>query len=337
MNKISKKRVIGLKDIAREAGVAVPTVSLILNGRTNTFIADATRERVKAIAHRLNYRAKFSHKLIHGAQTHTAAIVITEEIHRADEHIRSLVLLLIEKLECLGYSSYVTTLVGVPAERIRDLIDRGTDAFIVIGVPEDGAALRQVFIENDVHYLGYNATLDRNIISDTPAGVEKIIRYFIAQGRDRFRLLIDDDRESYAPNSRFAGLTRVFPDMPEDELWERYVFPLARIPRDGMEDRFASGYATTRSLMEKAVDAAALFYFTDIYALGGAKWLVENGIAVGKDMLVAGFNNTEAVKYHPFPISSGDQDIDAVTDAIAENLFSDGPCGVTIVPNVVFR
>lgn len=333
MNNSTKKRVIGLKDIAREAGLAVPTVSLILNGRTNTFISAATRERVKEIAHRLNYRPKFSHKLIHGRETHTAAIIITEEVHRTEEHIKSLVLLLIEKLERTGFSSYITTLTGNAEERVNDLIDRGCDAFIVIGIVENASALQKMFTEHGVHYIGYNSTLDRNVISDTPAAVERMLRHFIDAGRD-LRMLLHTERDAYAPNSRFAGLVRVFPDIPHDTLRERYVFPLLCA---GATDPFTIGYETTRSLMNAAPNVNAIFYFTDTYALGGVKWLTENGFTVGRDVLVAGFNNTEAARYHSFPISSGDQIIEAVAESLAGQLFSDEGCSVMVEPKVYIR
>lgn len=336
MKKLKNKHIVGLKDIAREAGVAVPTVSLVLNDRTNTFISQATRERVKAIAMRLHYRPKFSHMLIHGRETATVAIIITEATHRADEHIKSLVLLLIERLEREGYSSYTVTLAGNATERVRDLIDRGCGGFVVIGVLDHADTLVAFFRENHVRYIGYNSTLDRNIISDTPAAVEMLLRYFIEKGRT-FKMIIDEEREMYAPNSRFRGLKRVYPEIQDDVLRERYVFPLRLITRSDSIDQFMSGYETTRALFGAYPEVNALFYLTDIYALGGTKWLIENGSAVGRDVLVAGFNNTDAVKYYAAPISSGDQNLPCIAAALTDYLFRDNPCEVKIKPLVHLR
>lgn len=47
---------VTVKDVAREAGVSVATVSYIMNNRTDQKISEATRKRVLQIANLLNYR-----------------------------------------------------------------------------------------------------------------------------------------------------------------------------------------------------------------------------------------------------------------------------------------
>ena len=47
---------VTVKDVAREAGVSVATVSYIMNNRTDQKISDATRKKVLQIANLLNYR-----------------------------------------------------------------------------------------------------------------------------------------------------------------------------------------------------------------------------------------------------------------------------------------
>ena len=51
--KMGKK--VTVKDVAREAGVSVATVSYIMNNRTDQKISDATRKKVLQIANLLNY------------------------------------------------------------------------------------------------------------------------------------------------------------------------------------------------------------------------------------------------------------------------------------------
>ena len=48
---------VTIKDVAREAGVSHPTVSLVLNGKAKQLrISDAVSERIKAAAIRLGYQ-----------------------------------------------------------------------------------------------------------------------------------------------------------------------------------------------------------------------------------------------------------------------------------------
>ena len=44
-----------VRDIAREAGVSVATVSYVLNDKQDTKISEATRKKVLQIANLLNY------------------------------------------------------------------------------------------------------------------------------------------------------------------------------------------------------------------------------------------------------------------------------------------
>ena len=46
---------VTVKDVAREAGVSVATVSYIMNNRTDQKISEATRKKVLQIANLLNY------------------------------------------------------------------------------------------------------------------------------------------------------------------------------------------------------------------------------------------------------------------------------------------
>ena len=50
-----RQKTIGIRDVAREAGVSVTTVSHILNNKESARASDETRERVRATAARLGY------------------------------------------------------------------------------------------------------------------------------------------------------------------------------------------------------------------------------------------------------------------------------------------
>src|SRR5947207_2039919 len=56
-SQVSKPQSVTLKDIAARAGVSKMTVSAALTGNsTHVFVSEATRQRVRALAHELGYR-----------------------------------------------------------------------------------------------------------------------------------------------------------------------------------------------------------------------------------------------------------------------------------------
>lgn len=66
-----------IKDIAKEAGVSITTVSLILNNK-ECRISDETRERVIEVAKKHNYRPNFSARALVTKKTNTIGLIIPD-------------------------------------------------------------------------------------------------------------------------------------------------------------------------------------------------------------------------------------------------------------------
>ncbi|MBN8215074.1 MAG: LacI family DNA-binding transcriptional regulator [Spirochaetes bacterium] len=326
----------GLKDIAEKAGLAIPTVSLILNGRSNNYISAKTRERVLAIARELKYRPRFSGKLISGQRTRTAAIVLTQAIHIAEPHLQELVLNLIGRLEGMEYAAYVATLGRDPIAQLGNLADRGCEAFVLIGRMDDAEAATELFRQRRLSYIGYNSNLDRSVDSETPVGVAALLRHFLDCGRTDFKMFLLAEAEGFAPNSRSAALLHLFPDDADAALRSDRILFMADAGADA-PSRFEAGFAATHTLVSSVPRPGALFYHTDHHALGGIKALSEAGLRVGTDVLVAGYNNIEAMRWLPFPASSAAPDLERLAPALLSELLGEGPCRRRIEPKVFLR
>jgi LacI family transcriptional regulator, galactose operon repressor len=72
-------RKVGIREVARAAGVSVTTVSHVLNDTPNTRTSEVTRERVRAVARELGYSPN---RLARGLRTRTSGMIglLTEEI-----------------------------------------------------------------------------------------------------------------------------------------------------------------------------------------------------------------------------------------------------------------
>lgn len=332
----SVKKRIGLKEIAAQAGVAIPTVSLVLTGNQKTYISERTRQRVLEIAKALKYRPKFSHKLINGKATGTVAIVLTEKIHRQDETIRDLILRLIEKLETQqGLSSYLAQLEGEPENKLFELIDRGADHFVVIGAHPQTALIEKTFLENGIHFVGYNSQLSKNVTSDTPLGFAEIFKHFLSHKRESFKFVVEMARESYLPNSRMAGLKRALPGYSDHELKKKIVHP---IPDSlTVEDRFKAGYQATKEILIENPRIQAIAYHTDHHVLGGIRYLTEKKIEIGNEVWLAGYNAIEAIRFHSARISTAGPDIDAILEALSKGLADSDSGDVSVAPKIYLK
>jgi DNA-binding LacI/PurR family transcriptional regulator len=344
MNTMNVNRV-SLKTIAVEAGLSVCTVSEILNNKPNNFSSEITKQKVRKIAEELGYRPNFGYKLMRGEKTKTISILISGDYLKQDEHIQDMIIELISGFELKEHSCYISTFSFDANENratVCNLIARGVHNFVFLGSPMGYVQIEEEIVKSGKSYVGYNSDFKRTINFDSVSGAEAIFRYFIAEGRNNFRLLSLGNTENYQSDSRFMGLKKVFPDLAEDILIKKYVYPFyeKKNEKEVLNNReltFNAGYSATAEIFSRNSHIEALFYHSDYFALGGAKFLFEKGIVIGKDILVAGFNNTMAVKAYPFPISSVEHDVKKTSKALIEESFNDQPVKLSIESIVHIR
>ena len=327
-----------LKIIAERANLSQSTVSQILNRKPNDFSSEETRSRVFALARELGYKQNFGHKLLRGDKTRTVGILLGMHRITLEEHIQSLIIGLLDKLELKGYGAYLVTLGDTPEKNlqiVRDLISRGVDCFIAIGDPAGGGRLEEEMLKNGKTAVGYQVpSFRRNIVQDISGVCEEIFRFFLREGKKNFRFLLGYP----IPQDRFQALQRIFPDIAEEELLKRYYVNLGSLLEHDDIDLFARiGYQKTKETLEQDPSVDAFFYLSDYFAVGGVEYLMETGRKVGSDVLVAGFNNIHAVRTHYLPISSAEHAIDEITEGVIEEMDKTGDLNRIVYGKAIIR
>lgn len=71
---------ITIKDVAREAGVSVATVSYVINNRTDMRISDTTRKKVLQVINLLNYTPNQSAQALATSRNRMVALYLTPEV-----------------------------------------------------------------------------------------------------------------------------------------------------------------------------------------------------------------------------------------------------------------
>ena len=309
-----------LKDIAEKTGLSVPSISQILNDKPCNFSSEATRKLVKDTAAELGYIPNFGYKVMLGEKTKTVSIIISQQRLKEEEHIQELILMLMDDFEARGYTSYISTFPLAPAENIEktnSLISRGVEHFVFLGSPMGHVEIEETLRKNEKTYIGFNSIFSRNIDSDSCFGVEALIKHFLKTGRKNIKLLMEPC------GMRIQALKNIFPEIPEKEILKKYVIQ-NKVPDFSLwnfrESCFKSGYdATARALkIDKTIDG--ILYLSDYFALGGAKYLLEKGYEISRDISIAGFNYTDTVRYSPFPISSVEHDTKTLSSKLSANV-----------------
>ncbi|MEI8245529.1 MAG: LacI family DNA-binding transcriptional regulator [Lentisphaerota bacterium] len=339
---VVKNKSCRLSDVAEASGLSLATVSQILNNKPCNYSSEETRQRVRLIANKLGYRTNFGYRLMQGQKTHTVAIMIAEDYIKSEEHISELIIRLLNKFDQLDYSVYFKAFTYSSEdnlEKVRELISRGVEHFIFLGNPIGAVEIEKEIENNERTVLGFNTTeLKRYICVDSASGVLAIFRFFLNEGRN-FRLVCPVNDLSMK-NTRIIALLRLFPEQTFEQIVERYVFVIDAVELckvDLIADLSAVGREGTSRIVKALPQVNALYFMTDYVAIGGANFLIMNGFEVGKDMLVAGFNNVPAVKLYPFPISSVEHDLDRIVSLLVEESLVTTPCQHIIEPIVHIR
>ncbi|MHB9139951.1 MAG: LacI family DNA-binding transcriptional regulator [Victivallaceae bacterium] len=334
-----------IKDIAKAASVSVPAVSAVLNNKTNCRVSPVTREKILRFAKEMNYTPHFGGLLLSGKKTRTVALLISQAWFKSEEYTKDIIISLMCQFDEQGYACYFADLANdgcTNYSKVQELISRGVHHFVFLGSPHGRDRIRELIESRNKSYIAYGSSsfLNRYVESDTVSGAASIIKFFLSRGKSNFRLLINPiGDESPLANQRICGLMAVFPDVDLKTLLKRYVIEIEKIDvgtRLNQLDSFVkTGYEKTKKVIEENPDIQAIFYLSDFFAIGGAKLLLERGINIGKDILLAGFNESPAVRNYPYPISSVEHDVDEITKAITEGSLKENTSFNSMIPPII--
>ena len=191
---------VTLKQIAAAAGLAISTVSQILNGRRNFCSAEQVA-RVRDLARETGYSPNIGYKIMTGQKTQTTGLIFSQARTYFQDDTTREAMMLISALEKLGESVYAVTM-GSSAEdninQIRNLINRGCCAFVFLGSP-----IGSQMIFDELERLKLNCVSLNNIFSprdihyDTWHVYRSYFQRLHDRGIDRFNCLM--------PNNYFEG------------------------------------------------------------------------------------------------------------------------------------
>ena len=169
---------VTVKDVAREAGVSVATVSYIMNNCTDQKISEATRKKVLQIASLLNYTPSSVAKSLATGRNSVIGISyhLNESTPSRNLELAAFVNMLIERLNRLKYD-----VIFMPVKPGSDtaIINRNIDGIIAIDLSkQDFVTLSDnCFVPVISVDMLVNDGLFYQIYSDIPQLIEKASEY----------------------------------------------------------------------------------------------------------------------------------------------------------------
>ncbi|MBX9245036.1 LacI family DNA-binding transcriptional regulator [Actinotalea ferrariae] len=284
-------RRIGIKDVAREAGVSAATVSLVLNDRATTRIPEATQDRVRRVASDIGYAPNTLARGLRTRRTHTIGFVSDR----------------------IATTPYAVRMIEAAQEAAREhahllfLVSTGGD-------PEVERSAIETLKSHQVDGFVYACMWHREV--EVPAGLPAGSVLLDARpARGAYPAVVPDDRGGAVAAVQAlvdAGHTRIaYLDVEEDPLplasglrLEGYLEVLARAgitPDAALHVRGASDAAGGMAAADRVLALppeqrpTALFCFNDRLAMGAYAAARHHGLAIPTDLSVVGYDDQQLI------------------------------------------
>ncbi len=288
---------VTIRDVAREAGVSVATVSRVLN--ESGPVREETRQRVWSVAKALRYVPNQAARSLITRETLTLGVVLpdlygeffSEVIRGIDQGAQR------EHYHVLVSGSHDDWSEIAAAMRA---MHRRVDGLVIMSPDIASGALRSALPPGLPVVLLNCAAQGREITAiniDTRGGAQAMVEHLSSLGRRRLAF-IQGPARNYDAAERLAGFQEALQraGVAAHPAWE--------LPGDFTE---LGGYRAVGELLRRGNGAAlpdAIFAANDSMAVGALSALREAGVRVPEDMGVVGFDDVPIARYLSPPLTT---------------------------------
>ncbi|WP_182354999.1 substrate-binding domain-containing protein [Flaviflexus huanghaiensis] len=279
---------VGIREVAKHAGVSIGAVSRILNNRDADKFPEATRDRVHVAAHELGYRPNMLARGLRTSRTHTVGLVT--DMIATTPYASGIAAAAQEVAQENGVLLFLVNTGGsgtIETNAVDALLAQQVDGFIFatmsyreVDVPE--RLPTDTVLVNCVPRSGHY----RVVVPDDYGGAHTAMRYLVEAGHRRIAFVDTDEKDPdpLASQLRFAGYRDVLHEagIPFDE----------NLVVEGRSDSFGGRAAVDRLLTLPAqTRPTAVFCFNDRMAAGAYIAARRHGMQVPADLSIVGYDD----------------------------------------------
>lgn len=290
-----------MKDIARDLGVSVVTVSKVLHNHSD--IGAETRKRVLRRMKELNYRPNLAARALVTGRMSLIGLIVPDLTH---PFFATVAKGLSSALRPHGYSLILSSSEDDPAlerKEVEQMLARRVDAVILASVRQDAGSFRSIeaqqtpcilldrrFTDVSANFVGIDDRLAASLA--TRHLIEMGCRNIAHIGGSIVSTAVDREA-GYAATLAAHGLA----------LPAGYVVSFPR--GDDAGDR--RGYDGMKQLLRLDPRPDGVFCYNDPVALGAMKAILESGLRIPADIALVGCGNANYAELLRVPLSSIDQ------------------------------
>ncbi len=310
-----------IKDIARECGVGVSTVSRAINNHPD--INPVTKKLIMDKIEEKKYVPNNSARNLKKTETNTIVVLIkgiaNPIFHQMLDIIQSEIL---SKdyafvLKKVGFDEDETV---VASEIIREQKIKGV-VFLGGIFTHTEERLKALSVPYVLSTISPNTSIDGNVYSaisvDDVKESSRMTEYLISLNHKKIAILLakkEDVGVGYLRNKGFVETMKAH-GLPVDKKLLMYS--------EGYGDLFSmdNGYKLTKKLIASKAKFTAIFAISDRMAIGAIKALTEEGYRVPEDVSVAGFDGLDIAHYYNPSITTIKQPFEDMAKETIGQLF----------------
>jgi LacI family transcriptional regulator len=302
-------KIANIREVARQSGVSVSTVSRVFNGYDD--VSPATRERVMDVARRLDYAPSAAARTLVKQRSQLIGVVLFTGYEHPDIHHPFFQEVLVGLKHGIGELGYDLLLFateqpgssrGRPHSYLRRAQQHRADGIVVMGVDRDDPEVDKL-VRSDVPVMAVDIDVVGDhtsfVASDNIGGARLAVRHLHGLGHTRIATIAGpsgtkpgaDRTLGFRAEMRELGLT-----IPSGYELEGDFYP-------------ESAERAMQSMLALPERPTAVFVAADMMAVGAIRAARSAGLSVPEDLAIVGFDDIRVAELVSPPLTTVRQDM----------------------------
>ncbi len=298
-----RHHMVTIRDLARETGVSVATVSIVLNQAPKARkIPASTQKRIQEAAHRMGYSPNLVARSLRSRRAHNVGLLVFDI---TDPYCSLIVRGMEKSLYESGYTSVLTDLQNDPkrlSQCAQMLMEQRVGGVMAIANPlyfeselfEILSALKvpAVIVGRELRQSGFGS-----VVIENEAGTFAALQHLYQLGH-RSIAYIRGPKALNDSEPRWAGLCK-FASSVGLKIRSELVVEI-----QGRNSSYEEGYRLTQELITGRLKFTALVAFDDLTAFAAVGALAAAGLRVPQDCSVVGFDDIPGAAFYNPPLTT---------------------------------
>lgn len=278
-----EKTMVSIRDIARECGVSVATVSKALNGHND--ISEQTREKVRAKAAELGYQPNSVARALKTNRTYNLGVLFEDPQHSGlgHEYFSRILESFRAQAEAHGYDvTFINRNIGGKnSTYLEHCRYRGVDGVCAVSVNFSDLQVFEL-VQSDLPSVTIDHAFNNRtaVLSDNVKGMETLVNYVFGMGHRKIAFIHGE--RTAVTESRCGGFYKTCGELGL-EIPDIYVREAAYHNCDLCE-------SITEELLALPERPTCILMPDDVSALGGIKAITQAGLRIPEDISITGYD-----------------------------------------------